>query len=270
MGRMIVISQSARKQKARPARALARAKRLAHGAKLFLKSRSIVQRTYHVIDDKKLIYLTMYKAACSSIMASMYALPEKEHYLRIHHTVGREENAVLNIGREEYADYYKFTFVRNPLERLVSCYENKYHADKKLLAAGGMKQLYFDNYLFGYLRKDLGFAGFARKVAHIPDRLADRHFVGQSFLTHDGKGRATLDFVGRFEELPEAFEPIREKYDLPALKTYNVTDKGNWMDYYDLPTAHRMIKRYRRDINAFGYQKEADALIAYLESKKSS
>ncbi len=235
---------------------------------LYIKSGSLSPRTYHVIDDKKLIYLTMYKAACSSIMASLYALPPKEHYLRIHHTVGKVENAVLDIGPHDYPGYYRFTYVRNPLERLVSCYENKYHSDKKLLADGGMRQMYFDSYLFGYLKKDRGFAEFAKRVSRIPDRLADRHFIRQTFLTHDRKGKCTLDFVGRFEELPGAFEPIREKFDLAALKTYNATDKGNWMDYYDLATANRVIKRYKRDIESYGYEKEADQLIRYLAMKQ--
>lgn len=264
---MVPITNTPKRRAPRPGDAWARVRKLMSSAGLLLRSGSVAQRTCHVIEDKKLVYMVMYKAACSSIMASLYALAPEAHYLRIHHTVGRPENAVLGIGYGEYPEHYKFTFVRNPLERLVSCYENKYHADKKLLASGGMRRLYFDRYLLGYLRRDDGFRAFARKVAHIPDRLADRHFVSQSFLTHDWKGRPLLDFVGRFEDLPEAYEPIRARFDLAPLAHYNVTDKGNWMDYYDLDTARLLIRRYRRDIDRFGYRAEADRLIAYLEKR---
>ena len=233
-----------------------------------LRTGALASRIYHVLDDKKIIYMAMYKAACSSILASLHSLPPQQHYLDIHRGVGRPENVVFDLRYGQYPDYFKFTFVRNPLERLTSLYHNKYHTDLKLLENGTLKHLYYEHYLFGVLRKDTGFAGFAKRVSRIPNCLADRHFVSQYFLTRDWRGRPLLDHIGRFEELPEAYEFIREKYELEPLAHYNQTNKGNWMDFYDEESAKRMIRHYRKDIDAFGYRDEANALLTYVRGKK--
>ncbi len=74
---------------------------------------------------------------------------------------------------------YKFTFVRNPFDRLYSCYMGKYHT-----AYGKGTDFYgeFDYYLLGYLKRDKGFENFVDKIFKIPDAWSDRHFKSQYFL----------------------------------------------------------------------------------------
>ena len=62
-----------------------------------LRTGALASRIYHVLDDKKIIYMAMYKAACSSILASLHSLPPQNHYLDIHRGVGRPENVVFDI-----------------------------------------------------------------------------------------------------------------------------------------------------------------------------
>ena len=120
----------------------------------------------------------------------------------------------------------------------------------------------------GYIGRDKGFKHFVKRMVRIPDWLCDRHFVGQWYLLNPG-GRSAVDYVGKFEELPTSYEPIREKYALEPLPHYNKTAKRNWMDEYDLKTARLVMKRYQKDIEVYGYQDAADALIAYLTEKDS-
>ncbi|MEA5065260.1 MAG: sulfotransferase family 2 domain-containing protein, partial [Eubacteriales bacterium] len=188
--------------------------------------------------------------------------------------VARDERYLSDIDLGNYPDYFTFTFVRDPFRRLVSCYLNKYQTDKHLLgmARHGLyeKDGYFDHYLLGFLARDRGFTRFARRVCLIPDALSDRHFVSQQFMLRDGD-RQLAQFVGKMEDLPEAYEPIRKRYDLPPLARHNKTDsEDGWMDMYDLDTARRVARRYRHDIEAFGYQASRDALMAYLEKKKGN
>ena len=224
------------------------------------------QRTFHINHDKKLIYLSNSKVACSSIKASMYCLDEQEDYRSVHRVANAQKHYELSVPYDKYADYYKFTFVRNPFARLVSCYVNKLHDDREKLGKT-MDRLYFSRYLFGYLNVDKGFHNWAGRVCRIPDKYADRHFVGQSYLVHDAEGHMLVNHVFKFENLARDYEPIREKYDLAPLPHYNRTKKGNWMDYYDMATARRVYRRYRRDIEEFGYQDVYDELIRYITEK---
>ena len=253
-------------------RASAKARELRRGLARLMKQGSYMSRNYLVDDERRLIYLSNAKVASTSIKASIRGLRGGDNYREIIDAVAKDERYLSDIDLRSYPDYFTFTFVRAPFRRLVSCYLNKYHTDNQLLGMAGHglyeKDGYFDHYLLGFLARDRGFKRFARRVCLIPDCLSDRHFVGQQFMLRIGD-RSLAQFVGKMEDLPEAYEPIRAKYDLMPLPQHNKTDGGNgWMDMYDLDTARRVARRYRDDIEAFGYQASWDALIAHLEQKE--
>ncbi|MGI6240040.1 MAG: sulfotransferase family 2 domain-containing protein [Christensenellales bacterium] len=233
------------------------------------KRGSYYSRSIFCVPEKKLLYLSVSKAGNTSIKAALYALPETDDYRTIHadvRKIGENRRATEIVN---YPDYDSFTFVRNPLERLVSCYENKFHSDKASVGRT-IRTLIYDRYLLGFLAKDRGFRNFARRVCLIPDRNADRHFASQSMNALDADGKIIVDYVGKFENFADDFETLRRRFDLAPLPHYNKTKKSgrNWMDYYDLKTAKRVYQRYRTDIAVFGYQDAYDALIDYLKAKE--
>ncbi len=222
--------------------------------------------SYLVLDDEKVVYLVIQKVACTSIKASMVNLDSDEHYLSVIKAIRRTGHTVTALNAQDYRDYFVFTFVRNPFIRLISCYENKYHPKRK---PGQTAPLKYDHYLMGYIRKDRGFRSFARRVSRIPDRIADSHFASQSFMIDRMGQNPVPNFIGHFERLAEEYEPIRKKHDFMPLPHHNPTEKAvYWMDYYDLPTARRVYRRYKKDVERFGYRSSYDELIAYLKSKK--
>lgn len=218
--------------------------------------------------DKKCLYIGVSKAGNTSIKAVIYSMPDMGDYRNVHKAVHQESGRAKISSLKDYEDYFKFTFVRNPFDRLVSCYENKLHSDKESVGVT-IKELIYDRYLMGYLHKDLGFANFAKKVCRIPDKYADRHFVSQTFQMLREDGSLIPDYVGKFENFSEDFEYVREKFDLQPLPHYNKTKKErkNWMDYYDLETARLVYERYKKDIEMFGYQQAYDDLIAHISQK---
>jgi|GEM_PF-1999985 len=215
---------------------------------------------YVVIDEKRLVYIVNSKVANTSIKYSMTDQFYADDY-SIHYRLFSKGISIRNLT-EEQMGYYKFTFVRNPLSRLVSCYESKYHIDREIYKK---KRLDLDDYLDGYLRDDEGFERFIEKVCEIPDRLMDRHFCLQSMLVFDEDGNNRCDFVGKIERIAEEFEPIREKYSLRSLPKYNMTHVKNWMDYYTVDTAKLVYEKYYKDFELFGYQDEYKRLIAHIE-----
>lgn len=241
--------------------------RMIYMVKRLVKQGAYMGWSYLVLDEEKVIYLVIQKVACTSIKASMVNLDSNEYYLDVIREIRQTGHTATYLNAREYRDYFVFTFVRDPFTRLVSCYENKYHPTRKPKPNDHLK---YDYYLMGFLRKDRGFRSFARRVSWIPDRIADSHFASQSFMIDRMGQNPKPNFIGHFERLEEEYEPIRQKYGFMPLPHHNPTKKATyWMDYYDLPTAKRVYKRYKKDIERFGYQATYDALIEYLKAKEA-
>jgi hypothetical protein len=209
----------------------------------------------HVILRKyKLVYLNMPKVACTSIRFSLGILVvgesfsrEKPLYVHEGFFVGRE----LNVIAADYDHYFKFTFVRNPWDRLVSCYSGK-------IAGPTMKLAEMQK--FG-LYAGMPFEEFVPKVCEIPDELADPHFRSQhSHTTY--RGRFLPDFVGRFERMHEDWARLQEILTprigtpLPDLPHKNEGKHRSYQSYYNPELRALVAKRYRQDIELFAYQFE--------------
>lgn len=159
--------------------------------------------------------------------------------------------------------YYKFTFVRNPFKRLVSCFEDKciQHPD----------DICWDSYLFRDLFRVRDFNQFVRRFFLLPGCLDEPHFAGQYRLIYDKGDKCLVDFVGKVENIKEEYEPIRERFNLLPLSHTNraasLTGKY-WMDYYTPFTAWLVYRKYKKDFIAFGYEDEYTKLKEYLKGKK--
>ena len=136
--------------------------------------RSLSPRKYVIDDNRKIIYIVNSKVACTTIKQSFIRKQIKYTY-SIHQIISTKNNIPKNKN-----EYFKFSFVRNPFERLVSCYISKYVTDKKR----GLVYLIFDLYLFGYMKKNNGFNIFINKISKIPDFLSDKHFKPQYNLLY--------------------------------------------------------------------------------------
>lgn len=216
------------------------------------------KREFVVNPEKKVIYLNNPKVACTSLKTSLF---EYNYNQSIDddsvHAVLRS-HYIFNLDRKILKKYFIYTYVRNPFTRLVSCYKNKVYGNRRK----------FGEYLFGILKEDHGFEDFAGKVIRIPDFLADQHFKSQySFIYQNHKCLA--DFVGKMETMEKSYAEIQKKYELGELKHYNVTADDNWMDYYTVPLAKKVYRRYRKDFIKFGYKEEYTKLVKYLKGKNS-
>lgn len=217
----------------------------------------LIQPVEYVIDDdKKLIYIVNSKVANTSIKYSMSDEDHPDDY-SIHTTMLQRGKSVYEL-RQDQENYYKFTFVRNPFSRLVSCYESKYHTDKNMY---GLEKLHFDRYLGGYLSKDEGFERFIKKVCEIPCRLMDRHIRLQYDIVYDEDGKCRCDHIGKYENIDEDFEKIRTRFDLRSLPRYNSSGISDWMKYYTVHTARIVYEKYEPDIVSFGYEEDYDRLM---------
>ena len=119
---------------------------------------------------------------------------------------------------QEIGNIFVFTFVRNPLDRIVSLYRNKFLDHQKISQDGFV----YENYLGGIIGCDDDFLTFCRKISKIPDKFADGHFKSQSALVYSNNHK--VDFIGKFESFNSDFELLINKIGLNTPSQSNKTN----------------------------------------------
>jgi hypothetical protein len=219
---------------------------------------------YVVSDEQQFVYLFVPKVACTSIKHALLPLlnfgVSDEDLVRddetseIHKLINRSPHMIkkwrLLSNPDYYRDYFKFAFVRNPWDRLVSLYLQK-------LAPGGrgMGRYEYDDVT---LYAGMSFVEFVEAVCAIPDKIADPHFRSQRVPVCGPGGEVLADFVGRFENLEEDFARVADALGSPHLSLPHLTPAGtrnsrHYREFYDARLARLVGERYRADANIFGY-----------------
>lgn len=151
---------------------------------------------------------------------------------------------------EQFRSFFKFTFVRNPWDRLVSAYQ--YLREPTALVA----QSDVDWAKANLSRYD----GFGDFVLRGLPRLEVRRwltFVPQhEFVTLPWRRGPQLDFVGKVEAMERDWGQVTERLGLPAsLSTQNRSKReADYRSYYT-PQSRDMAGRiYAQDIKMFGYE----------------
>ncbi len=148
---------------------------------------------------------------------------------------------------------FKFSFVRNPWDRLVSWWSMIDNSRDYI------DQAQPPNTFFGYV---LGRAkSFEDFLSRCDDEIVDSDgrkniFRNQIDYLVDDNSEIIVDFVGRFERLQEGFDEIcrrlgRASVELPRT---NFSRHTAYTEYYTPATAEIVARRYARDIAQFGYR----------------
>ena len=172
---------------------------------------------------------------------------------KLSHLSAAEYTRCGYIDQAGFDQLFKFSFVRNPWERIVSEYRYRN---------------YFHHRSFrDFLRHRLPAPGWDDKY---------RHIMSQFDMLHDEQGRLLVDFVGRFETLQADFDRVCaqlgiEESRLPHRnpsdkKSRNLkrwirnclyfngeNSKQDFVEFYDAETTAIVRGMYHRDIEAFGY-----------------
>jgi hypothetical protein len=168
------------------------------------------------------------------------------------------------VSKELFDTYFKFAFVRNPWDRIVSEYKYRRHSHrypfKKFLFKRFPQPSWSDHYC---------------------------HVIPQYDFLHDSDGNILVDFVGRFESLQDDFGYVCKKLNISieALPHVNQSSsifnrRGNnfietlrsikshlsparrkntfssYVEYYDDESKEFVASIYRKDIETFGYKFE--------------
>lgn len=218
---------------------------------------------YFLFPKTKVVYIDNSKVASTSIK-EMLVTQEGDNIFELFKNdihIHCQQYYMKDMDGDTVFPYFSFVFVRNPFERVVSTYKNMYKKQKRQWST-------FKTYLFGYFKKDKGFAYFVKKgPVHISDKWADTHLISQHILVYGKDGKPYVDFIGRFENLSVEWKKLQDKIDLPELPFRNQTEKDDWRDYYTKELAQLVYTRYQRDFEVFGYDDEYQKLLNYLDEK---
>ena len=159
---------------------------------------------------------------------------------------------VKSVQPKEYRSFFKFTFVRNPWDRVVSLYE--YRKQEAL------KGVWYRSWPpIEELISDSFSDNIMKSVKHnSPERLylepayTDDYWLPRKILRE-------VNFIGKFESIQKDFDYI--KYVLEIDDTYilshlNNTKRKHYSEYYNDDTRKIVADKYATDIELFQYKFE--------------
>jgi hypothetical protein len=148
------------------------------------------------------------------------------------HTSARQVQRQL--PRDVFDNMFKFGFVRNPWERVISYYHyvlrhpnHKRH--KRARSLGGVDSF-------------VQWACAAGKMYSQADMLVD------------DQDNLLVDYVGRFESLSDDFQRVCDRLQISVtLPHVNKSNYGDYRSYYNPRTRQVVAETCRKDIEFFGY-----------------
>lgn len=221
-----------------------------------------------IAPDRSFLYVAVQKVGNSTIKRRLWKLygvdveddgalftvhADTGPLLGLHNFAGRDLRDLLR-----GPGTFRFTFVRNPYSRLVSAYR-----DKMLNLNGNHTVRKFNHDLPFPPDYVPSFDEFVRAATARPDEGCDWHWMSQH--------RATMcdiidyDFIGRIETFEEDFAKVLDAIAVdPArlagvrsLNRYRPEEEAASGPFYDQALADIVWRRYRRDFERFGYDRES-------------
>jgi chondroitin 4-sulfotransferase 11 len=196
--------------------------------------------------DCRWIFVHIQKTGGNAVRAALGVELEDMHK----HFLARELREVY--GEQTWRRCFKFAFVRNPWDRLVSWWSM---IDGRREQFGKIPTNKFTDYVLQRART------FEEFIAGCTDEIADedgrKHiFRNQLDYLVDENRTVIVDFVGRFERLQLDFDEVAARLGRAsgALPRINVSRHAPYAEYYTPALAEKVGCLYALDIETFGYR----------------
>lgn len=176
--------------------------------------------------SQKFLFIQIPKTATVSVFTVLQQYMNKDVFGKFRHLTYQQASK----DYPESKNYFKFSFVRNPWDRLLSSYLYARAIKKRT----GERSIPLDTTLKNYLLKS-------------PNRFSQYSFV-------DGFDKNS--FIGRFENLQSDFDIVCDKIGIPRIKLerINKTKHTHYTDYYNNETRDIVSQLCAKDIEYFGYK----------------
>lgn len=210
-----------------------------------IKERNLAKSKIHLLNDKenllysfkntKTVFIHIPKTAGISLINAIYGDVKGGGH--------RSFYFYKYIFGAELKEFFSFSFVRNPYQRIYSAYN--------YLKSGGINlhdKKAFKMHLYKYKNfKDFILNGLNQKI--IKEII---HFTPQSNFICDSSDNILIDFVGKFEYLSKDINHIENRMNLSLSLPYLNKSKSN-NDIFDDEVRSKIFDIYKRDFKIFNY-----------------
>lgn len=151
------------------------------------------------------------------------------------------ENAIPDL----WNSYFKFCFVRNPWDRIVSHYFSSTQGDVHGRTYEFARGMSFDQFI----------------ERHVMTEKENKHvFPNRCLMCKDlSTWYSGVDYIGRFENYEESIYDIFRKVGIneePVIHHLNTTQHEDYRNYYNDRTVMMVYEKYRDEIEYLGYDFE--------------
>lgn len=226
-------------------------------------------------------YVACSKSACSKTKMLLGSLQQQKNisHLNPH---GKPNTGLISL--DELSTYhaeriisgdgvFRFAFVRNPYDRIISCYlsrinqlslapyDNLILAEKERRRNCALILSWLEQHRPGVERQGkVSFSDFITYIVQQKDFDMDRHWLPQASSLHIDK--LHYDFIGRVESYVDDFSHVCEKIGAfvprdEIGRKINSTVPFVRADYFTRSLSEAFFDRYRYDFIAFNYEKNS-------------
>jgi hypothetical protein len=191
--------------------------------------------------DLKCVFIHIPKCAGTSIYKSL-----KLDFLGSGHAPASKHSEFLDKG------YFSFSFVRNPWDRIASCY-------RYFKSMQPEHRWYKGNQKLADLTKEMSFNGFVLRVPEFQKMMIREegsvrsgvHFQPFSYFLDE-----PVDYVGKMEDINRDHIKICNELciKIRPLKKVNATNSSNYQKLYTEETKSIVYDIYRQDIKKYNYE----------------
>jgi hypothetical protein len=168
--------------------------------------------------------------------------------------IGHPHSFIKDNTIENKDNYFKFSIVRNPWDRLVSWYimlqHKGFHNDWSDYVLTNSKS--FSEFL------DLTDIIYETSMSELFSEKKYPKSISFNQLDYisDEEGNVVVDFIGKFENLQNDYAHIMKQLNIPAppLQHLNKFEHKDYRSYYSDADIEKVYNLYKRDIEYFHYQ----------------
>ena len=200
-----------------------------------LKGRAIYQPCF---DQHQCLFIHVPKSAGRSVVRGLFDVKSVEH---------APADWYQMVDPEKYQRYFKFSFVRNPWDRLVSAYT--------YLDGGGASSSAEDTLWSNFIKQFDSFDQFVCEWISPDNVMRNALFTPQTVFLKDQFGQVSMDFIGRFESLATDFATVADRLGIEAsLPHLNKSNSRHYTKYYSDRSRDIVAEVFADDIARFSYR----------------